>query len=128
MWTCTLTTGTGWSSSAKSTAKRWAWPWIAFFPPCEGCISASPNLPQDEVLFRDKCSAMQNNTWCMSSLSEQFYTKAEAAAELGVSTETLERRVKAGVITPYRDGNKIVFRAEDVEELARPKPIEAQCG
>jgi excisionase family DNA binding protein len=68
----------------------------------------------------------------MSTVSEQYLSKTEAAVELGVSTATLDRRVKAGVLPAYQSGREVVFRADDIQRAKQPtrKRIEAgaQCG
>ena len=57
----------------------------------------------------------------------EYLTKTEAAAELGVCTSTLDRRVREGVIPAYKLGSQVVFRQEDVERAKTPKRIEAAC-
>jgi len=57
-----------------------------------------------------------------------YYSKTEAASELGVSVATLDRRVKAGLIRAYQLGKEVVFRAEDIEKAKQPTPkrVEAE--
>ena len=45
----------------------------------------------------------------MSAVSEQYYIKTHAAAELGISYATLDRRVKAGLIPAYQLGREVLF-------------------
>lgn len=64
----------------------------------------------------------------MNAALEQFVSKTQAAAELGISYATLDRRVKAGLIPAYQLGREVVFRVEDVEKAKQPTPkvIEAR--
>ena len=48
---------------------------------------------------------------------------AGAAAEYGVSTKTIRRRVADGTITGYRFGPRLIrVRADELEALLRPVP------
>ncbi|HWY69568.1 MAG TPA: helix-turn-helix domain-containing protein [Terriglobales bacterium] len=65
----------------------------------------------------------------MAAVTEQYFTKTQAAAELGVSYATLDRRVKAGLIPAYQLGREVVFLHADIEKAKQPIPkrIEAQA-
>jgi excisionase family DNA binding protein len=54
-------------------------------------------------------------------MQEEYISRAAAADRLGISTTTLDRRTKSGVIPAYRSGREIVFRTEDIQAAKAAK-------
>ena len=51
---------------------------------------------------------------------DKLYTRKETAEMMGVSTVTLDKWIKQGIITAYRIGNKqIRFRIEDIKKAIK---------
>lgn len=50
----------------------------------------------------------------------EYFSKEQAAIELGVSVATIDRRARAGVLPAHRIGREIVFKVEDVERAKLP--------
>ena len=59
-------------------------------------------------------------------------TTKQTCARLGISRDTLYRRIDAGIIQPIprnqiQDRSPLKFRREDVERLAQPAPAKADA-
>lgn len=56
----------------------------------------------------------------------ELVTKDQAAEILGVTTKTIDRLVKRGELTPYRQivgHNRVFFRRDEIERLKTPAPV-----
>ena len=51
---------------------------------------------------------------------KMYYTEEEAAAKLGIDTETLGGYVHDKKLKAYRDGTRRMFKADDVDALVSP--------
>lgn len=56
-------------------------------------------------------------------LDPEFYSPAEAAARLNVSTKTLRRRISDGTIPAVRIGRLIRVPASALESVGRPLSV-----
>lgn len=57
---------------------------------------------------------------------EDFLTSEEAAKRLSVSSRTIERYVKDGLLKKYRRriGREVYYKRSEVEDLLRIRPVE----
>ena len=57
---------------------------------------------------------------------EDFLTSEEAGKRLNVSSRTLERYVKDGLLKKYRRkvGREVYYKRSEVEDLLRIRPVE----
>ena len=57
---------------------------------------------------------------------EDFLTSEEAAKRLNVSSRTLERYVRDGLLKKYRRriGREVYYKRSEVEDLLRIRPVE----
>lgn len=62
----------------------------------------------------------------MADLEERWLTVDEAAEYLGVKRRAIFRYIKIGKLTGYKTPvrERTVFRAEDVEALKQPRPMQ----
>ena len=51
-------------------------------------------------------------------MAKMFYTIEEVADKLGVSTDRVKEMSEAGELYPFRDGNKLMFKSAQVDEVA----------
>ena len=58
--------------------------------------------------------------------NEDFITSEDACKRLGVSTRTLERYVKDGLLKKYRRriGREVFYKQSEVDDLLRIRPTE----
>ena len=58
--------------------------------------------------------------------NEDFLTSEEASKRLDVSSRTLERYVKDGLLKKYRRriGREVFYKRSEVEDLLRIRPVE----
>ncbi len=54
-----------------------------------------------------------------------WLSRQEAAAEYGVSTKTISRRIEDGSLPAYRVGGRIRVKGSDLDQLARRIPSAA---
>jgi predicted nucleotide-binding protein len=62
------------------------------------------------------------------AMSKMFYTEDEAVSALGVSRQRLEELAKTGSLREFRDGPRVMYKADQVEALRQakaPAPIPA---
>jgi excisionase family DNA binding protein len=52
---------------------------------------------------------------------KMFYTREEAAQQLGVGEDFLKEKVFEGALREFRDGPRVMFKREDIERLASMK-------
>jgi excisionase family DNA binding protein len=62
---------------------------------------------------------MQSDVTPRSSEVARFVTIAEAARRVGVSPDTIRRRVKTGELTAFMFAGKYLIAVEDVDALVR---------
>jgi hypothetical protein len=55
-------------------------------------------------------------------MAKPFYSMDEVCAKLGKKPEDIKELVRAGSLREFRDAGKVFFKAEDVDQLAGPKP------
>jgi excisionase family DNA binding protein len=55
-----------------------------------------------------------------------FYSQQEAADKLGVTVEKLEQIVADGKLREFRDGSNVLFKVDDIENLAKETPSQPQ--
>ena len=57
---------------------------------------------------------------------EDFLTTEEASKRLNVSSRTLERYVKDGLLRKYRRriGREVYYKRSEIEDLLRIRPVE----
>lgn len=58
----------------------------------------------------------------MKRVIQRYVSLAEGAAIVGVSVDTLRRRIRAGVLPAVRDGKLIRVLPEDLYSLFKPMP------
>jgi hypothetical protein len=64
----------------------------------------------------------------MGNVFPGFYTKAETAVTLNVSTQTVDKYARSGQLPRHECKGRTVFKIEDVEQLGRPVPALAGSG
>lgn len=62
----------------------------------------------------------------MANQDEEYMTSEEACKRLSVSSRTLERYVKDGLLTKHRRriGREVFYKRSEVEDLLRIRPAE----
>lgn len=75
------------------------------------------------VCSSDYCSEVQPVT---TRDDEDFLTTDEASKRLNVSSRTLERYVRGGLLRKYRRriGREVYYKRSEVEDLLRIRPVE----
>jgi excisionase family DNA binding protein len=68
---------------------------------------------------------MQHTARARTSDLATFLTIPEAAVRLGVSPDTVRRRIKSGVLTAGVFAGKYRIRVEDVDALVQPEVARA---
>ncbi len=51
-------------------------------------------------------------------MAKMYFSREDAAQKLGVTPEALEQMVREGKLRAYRDGQNMMFKASEIEELA----------
>ncbi len=54
-----------------------------------------------------------------------FYSLEEVSARLGKTTDQIKALVREGSLREFRDAGKVFFKAEDIERLAAPPPVDS---
>jgi len=58
--------------------------------------------------------------------SEKFFNRVEAAAYLGVSTRTLHRYTKRGLLTHIRIGRRVLYKREWLDAFFQSMTVKAK--
>lgn len=59
-----------------------------------------------------------------STPESEWVSLQQAALRVGVSVDTLRRRIRAGNLRAYRFGERLIkIRVEDLDNLVRPIPL-----
>ncbi len=59
-----------------------------------------------------------------STPESEWVSLQQAALRVGVSVDTLRRRIRAGKLRAYRFGERLIkIRVEDLDNLVRPIPL-----
>jgi len=61
-----------------------------------------------------------------SEMTNQLLSQQEASIQLGISTRTLQRYTKRGLITHMRIGRRVLYKNEWLDDFCKSMTIEAK--